>query len=106
MSNGAEIRFINNKMEVRKKDVMFEFLPANTDNCGSLFCIDAKRKIVNRETAFMAKKQTECNSDTIKQDKRKKGMFDEDVTTYIYDKENDKETNKTNKTSKKEKPRI
>ena len=55
MSNGAEIRFINNKMEVRKKDVMFEFLPANKDNCGSLFCINAKRKIANRETAFMAK---------------------------------------------------
>ena len=84
MSNGAEIRFINNKIEVRKKDVIFEFLPANTDNCGSLFCINAKRKIVNRETAFMAKKQTECNSDTINQDKRKKVMFDEDVTTYIY----------------------
>ena len=61
MSNGAEIRFINNKMEVRKKDVMFEFLPANTDNCGSLFSISAKRKIVNRETAFMARKQTGRN---------------------------------------------
>ena len=24
MSNGAKIRFINNKMEVRKKDVMFD----------------------------------------------------------------------------------
>ena len=57
MSNGAEIRFIDNKMEVRKKDVMFEFLPANTDNCGFLFCINAKRKIVNRETASMAKTQ-------------------------------------------------
>ena len=56
MSNGAEIRFINNKMEVRKEDVMFEFLPANTDNCGSLFSISAKRKIANRETAFMARK--------------------------------------------------
>ena len=55
MSNGAEIRFINNKMEVRKKDVMFEFIPENPDNCGSLFCINAKRKIVNRETAFMTK---------------------------------------------------
>ena len=85
---------------------MFEFLPANMDNCGSLFCINAKRKIVNRETAFMAKKQTECNSDTINQDKRKKVMSDEDVTTYIYDEENDKETNKTNKKSKKKKPRI
>ena len=29
-------------------------------------------------------------------------MFDEDVTTYIYDEENNKETNKTNKKSKKE----
>ena len=35
MSNGAKIRFINNKMEVRKKDFMFKFLPANMDNCGS-----------------------------------------------------------------------
>ena len=69
MSNGAEIRFINNKMEVRKKDIMFEFLPASTDNCRSLFCINAERKIVNRETAFMAKKQPGCNSDTINQDK-------------------------------------
>ena len=32
----------------------------------------------------MAKKQTGCNGNTINQDKRKKVMFDEDVTTYIY----------------------
>ena len=65
MSNGAEIRFINNKMEVKKKDDVFEFLPENADNCGSLFCINSERKIVDRETAFMAKK-TGCNSKTIK----------------------------------------
>ena len=51
MSNGAEIRFINNKMEVGKKNDMFEFLTANADNCGSLFSISAKRRIVNTETA-------------------------------------------------------
>ena len=67
------------------------------DNCGSLFSISAKRRIVNRETAFMAKKQIGCNSDTISQDKCKKVMFNEDVTTYIYDEENKKEKNKTNK---------
>ena len=71
-------------MEVRNEDIMFEFLPANMDNCGSLFCINAERKIVNRETAFMAKKQTGCNSNTINQDKRKKVMFNEDIITYIY----------------------
>ena len=27
MSNGAEIRFVNNKMEVKKNNDMFEFLP-------------------------------------------------------------------------------
>ena len=84
MSNRAEIRFINNKMEVKKKDNMFEFLPANADNCGSLFSISAKRRIVNTETAFMARKQTRCNSDTTNQDKSKKVMFNEDATTYIY----------------------
>ena len=36
MSNGAEIRFVNNKMEVKKKNDMFEFLPSNTDSYGSL----------------------------------------------------------------------
>ena len=36
MSNGAEIRFVNNKMEVRKKNDMFEFLPSNTNSYGSL----------------------------------------------------------------------
>ena len=81
---------------------MFEFLPANMDNCGSLFCINAKRKIVNRETTFMAKKQTGCKNNVINQDKRKKVMFNEDITTYTYEEENDKEK-KTNKKSKKEK---
>ena len=57
-----QIRQIKNQ---KKKDVMFEFLPANTDNCGSLFSINTKRKIVNRETAFMAKKQTRCNNNVI-----------------------------------------
>ena len=85
MSNGAEIRFINNKMEVRKKDDVFEFLPANADNCGSLFSISFERRIVNTETAFMARKQTRRNGDTTSQDKSKKVTFDEDVTTYIYD---------------------
>ena len=51
----------------------------------------------------MAKKQTERNSDTINQDKRKKVMFDENVTTYTYWEENNKETKKTNNKSKKEK---
>ena len=32
----------------------------------------------------MARKQTRRNSDTTSQDKSKKVMFDEDVTTYIY----------------------
>ena len=61
MSNGAEIRFRNNKMEVEKEDAIFEFLPTNTDNCGSLFSIDAERKISDCEVAFMAKKQDENN---------------------------------------------
>ena len=61
MSNGAEIRFRNKKMEVQKEDVIFEFLATNTDNCGSLFSIDAERKISDCEVAFMAKKQDENN---------------------------------------------
>ena len=32
MSNGAEIKFKNKKMEVRKEDAVFEFLPTNTKN--------------------------------------------------------------------------
>ena len=56
-----------------------------------------KEKLSTEKQHLWQKKQTECNSDTINQDKRKKVMFDEDVTTYIYDEENDKETNKTNK---------
>ena len=56
MSNGTEIRFRNNKMEVEKEDAIFEFLPTNTGNCGFLFSIDAERKIDNCEMAFMAKK--------------------------------------------------
>ena len=103
MSNGAEIRFKNNKMEVEKEDVMFEFLPTNTDNCGSLFCIDAERKNVNSEKAFMAKKQAENDNDTTNQEKHKKVMFDEDVTTYTYEEENNKETEKSNKKSMKKK---
>ena len=34
MTNGAEICFRNKKIEVQKRDVTFEFLPTNSDNCG------------------------------------------------------------------------
>ena len=84
---------------------MFEFLPANTDNCGSLFSISAKRRIVNTETAFMPRKQTRRNDDTTSQDKSKKVTFNEDVTTYIYDEENKNKKDKTNKKSKRERVR-
>ena len=92
-------------MKVRKKDFMFKFLPANVDNCGSLFSISAERRIVNTETAFMARKQTRRNSDTTSQDKSKKVTFDEDVTTYMYDEENENKKDKTNKKSKRERVR-
>ena len=36
---------------------MFEFLPSNTDSYGSLFSINAERKIINKELAYMARKQ-------------------------------------------------
>ena len=47
MSNGAEIRFVNNKMEVKKKNDMFEFLPSNIESYGSLFSIRAERENIN-----------------------------------------------------------
>ena len=45
MTNGAEIRFKNKKMEVQKRDVVIEFLPTNSDNCGFWFSIDGQRTI-------------------------------------------------------------
>ena len=73
MSNGAEIRFRNKKMEVKKEDAMFEFLPTNMDNCGFLFSIDAEREIGYCEKGFMAKKQNEIN--ITNQEKNKKVTF-------------------------------
>ena len=90
MSNGAEIRFRNKKMEVQKEDVIFEFLPTNTDNCGFLFSIDAERKNGNYEKAFMAKKVNENN--IINQNKNKKVTFDENVIIHTCEKEKDTET--------------
>ena len=69
---------------------MFEFLPSNTDSYGSLFSIKAKRKIINKESAYMARK-TGCINDTNNQDRNKKVKFHEDVTTYMYNEENKKE---------------
>ena len=89
MSNGAEIRFINNKMEVRKKNDMFEFLPSNTDNYGSLFSIKAERKVINNELAYMARKQTGHINDTNNQDRHKKVKLNEDITTYMYNEKNE-----------------
>ena len=83
MSNGAEIRFVNNKMEVKKKNDMFEFLPSNTDSYGSLFSIRAKRKIINNGSAYMARKTGRMN-DINNQDRNKRVKFNEDATTYIY----------------------
>ena len=95
MSNGAEIRFVNNKMEVKKKNDMFEFLLSNTDSYGSLFSIRAERKIINNGLAYMARK-TGCINDNNSQDRNKKVKFDENATTYIYNEENEKEKNQTN----------
>ena len=89
-------------MEVRKKNDMFEFLPSNTNSYGSLFSINVQRKIINNGSAYMARK-TEHMNDTNNQDRHKKLKFDEDITTYMYNEENEKEKNKTNKKSKKEK---
>ena len=75
MSNGAEIRFKNNKMEVQKEDAIFEFLPTNTDNCGFLFSIDGERKISKCEKAFKAQKLDTKNIEEV--NKNKKVTFDE-----------------------------
>ena len=56
MTNGAEIRFKNKKMEVWKRDVVFELLPTNSDNCGFLFSIDGQRTISKSEKALVAQK--------------------------------------------------
>ena len=102
MSNGAEIRFVNNKMEVQKNNDMFEFLPSNTASYGSLFSIRAERKNVNNGWAYMARK-TERLNDNDNQDRYKKVKFNENATVYLYDKENEKEKKPTDKNSKKEK---
>ena len=83
MSNGAEIRFVNNKMEVRKKNNIFEFLPSNKESYGSLFSIRVKRKIVNNEWAYMARR-TERLNDNDGQDRNKKVKFDKIAIMYIY----------------------
>ena len=82
MSNGAEIRFVNNKMEVKKNNDMFEFLPSNKESYGSLFSIRAERKIVNNGWAYMARK-TEHVNDNDNQDRNKKVKFDKNATIYI-----------------------
>ena len=82
MSNGTEIRFVNNKMEVKKKNDMFEFLPSNKESYGSLFSIRAKRKIINNEWAYMARK-TERINDNDSQNRNKKVKFDKSATIYI-----------------------
>ena len=83
MANGAEIRFVNNKMEVQKNNDMFEFLPSNNTSYGSLFSIRAERKNVNNEWAYMARK-TERLNDNDSQDRNKKVKFDKNATIYIY----------------------
>ena len=82
MSNGAEIRFVNNKMEVKKNNDMFEFLPSNKESYGSLFSIRAERKIVNNGWAYMARKTERINDDD-SQDRNKKVKFDKNATIYI-----------------------
>ena len=82
MSNGAEIRFVNNKMEVKKNNDMFEFLPSNKESYGSLFSIKAERKNVNNGWAYMARKTERVNDDD-NQDRNKKVKFDK-VQLYIY----------------------
>ena len=91
MANG-EIRFVNNKMEDQKNNDMFEFLPSNNTSYGSLFSIKAKRKIINKESAYMARKNDHIN-DNNSQHRNKKVKFDKNATIYIYDKENKKERN-------------
>ena len=102
MSNGAEIRFVNNKMEVKKNNDMFEFLPSNKESYCSLFSIRAERKNVNNGWAYMARK-TERVNDNDNQDRYKKVKFNENATVYLYDKEIEKEKKLTDKNSKKEK---
>ena len=58
MTNGAEIRFKNKKMEVQKGDTVFDFLLTNSNNCGFLFSIDGQRAICKSEKALVAQKHT------------------------------------------------
>ena len=74
MSNGAEIRFVNNKMEVKKKNDMFDFLPSNKESYGSLFSIRAERKVITNGLAYMARKNCRIN-DNNSQDRNKKVNF-------------------------------
>ena len=96
---GAEIRFINNKMEVKKNNDMFEFLPSNKESYGSLFSIRAKRKNDNNGWAYLARKTKQVN-DNDNQDRHKKVKFDKNATVYLYDKEIEKEKKQTDKNSK------
>ena len=104
MADGAEIRFVNNKMEVQKNNDVFEFLPSNNSSYSSLFSIRAKRKNVDNGWAYMARK-TEHVNDNDNQDRHKKVKFDENATVYLYDKENENEQKPADKKSKKEKIR-
>ena len=51
------------------------------------FVLMPKEKLSTEKQHLWQKKQTGCNNNVINQDKRKKVMFDEDMTTYIYDEE-------------------
>ena len=47
MSNGPEIQFRNKKMEVQKRDAVFEFLLTNSDNCGFYLVLMVKEELIN-----------------------------------------------------------
>ena len=75
MTNGAEIRFKDKKMEIQKGDAVFKFLPMNLDDCGFLFSIDGQRTICKSEIALVAHKNTTYDDKNLKE--KKKVTFDE-----------------------------
>ena len=80
MTNGAEMRCKNKKMEMRKRDVVFVFLLTNSDNCGFLFSIDGQRTISKSEKALVVQKHDMHNEKNVKENK--KVTFDEKSLNY------------------------
>ena len=56
MSSGAKIRFKDRSMKVQKREMVFDFLPTNTNSCLFLFSIEAERVNLKSDSTLVAQK--------------------------------------------------